>query len=172
MVRSESSFKITFEEPFLLQAEQEWTLRVEASKEAQANAGKKLAELEGTWTIVKMEIEGKSLLKDDEKWQLIIKDGRLRFAGKEAGEETVDLATLVDATKRPKTVTYPYEGNVVFYGIYEVKGDELYVCGDGVDAAQEKDPDSRRPKEFKSSAGLLLVFKRTAAHAGGERPTE
>src|SRR5207302_3387482 len=43
---------------------------------------------------------------------------------------------------------------------YEVKGDELRVCGDAVDTAQEKDVEARRPKEFDSNKGLLLVFKR------------
>ena len=51
-------------------------------------------------------------------------------------------------------------GVVIPYGIYDVKGDELRVCGDGVDTATEKNPEARRPKEFDSNKGLLLVFKR------------
>ena len=39
--------------------------------------GKKLAELDGTWTIVKMEIEGRSLLEKGEKWKLRINSGKL-----------------------------------------------------------------------------------------------
>jgi hypothetical protein len=72
----------------------------------------------------------------------------------------MDLSKFLNASKKPKTVTYPYEGKLVFYGIYEVKGDELRVCGDGVDTATEKNPETRRPKEFDSNKGLLLVFKR------------
>jgi hypothetical protein len=45
-------------------------------------------------------------------------------------------------------------------GLCEVDGDELRVCGDGVDAAGEKNPEARRPKKFDSKEGLLLVFKR------------
>ena len=41
-----------------------------------------------------------------------------------------------------------------------MKGDDLRVCGDGVDTAAEKDPEGRRPKKFDSSEGLLIVFKR------------
>jgi len=35
-----------------------------------------------------------------------------------------------------------------------------FVCGDGVDATTEKDPEARRPKKVDSQEGLLLVFKR------------
>jgi uncharacterized protein (TIGR03067 family) len=121
---------------------------------------KKFADLEGTWTIVKMEISGKSLLEKDEKWKLIIKDGKVTSDAKDAPKEGKELSKFLDPGKKPKTVTLPDEGKVVFYGIYEVKGDELRVCGDGVDTAQEKNPEGRRPKEFDSNKGLLLVFKR------------
>jgi uncharacterized protein (TIGR03067 family) len=116
---------------------------------------KDLAELDGTWTLVKAEVNGKSLLKKDDKSKLIIKDGMLTDAPK----GTPELSKILDPSKTPKTVTLPYE-EAVFYGIYEVMGDELRVCGDGVDTATEKNPDSRRPKEFDSTKGLLLVFKR------------
>jgi uncharacterized protein (TIGR03067 family) len=121
---------------------------------------KKFAELDGTWTIVKMEIEGKSLLEKGEKWKLIIKDGKVTSDAKDAPKEAVDLSKFLDPSKKPKTITYPYEGTITFYGIYEVKGDELRVCGDGVDTATEKNPEARRPKKFDSKEGLLLVFQR------------
>ena len=119
------------------------------------------AELEGTWTIIKMEINGKSLLEKDEKWKVIIKDGKATYADKHAAKaEPWLLAKVLDVSKKPKTVTVTYEGQLTFYGIYEVKGDELRVCGDGVDPADEKNPEARRPKQFDSKEGLLLVFKR------------
>ena len=121
---------------------------------------KKFAELDGTWTIIKMEIEGRSLLEKDEKWKLIIKDGKVTSDAKDAPKEGVDLSKFLDPTKKPKTITYPYEGKITFYGIYKVKGDELHVCGDGVDTATEKNPEARRPKKLDSKQGLLLVFKR------------
>ena len=122
---------------------------------------KKFAELDGTWTIIKMEVQGKSLLEKGEKWKLIIKDGKVtsdaKFVPK---EEAVALSTFLDPSKKPGTITYPYEGKITFYGIYEVKVDELRVCGDGVDTTTEKNPEARRPKEFDSDKGLLFVFKR------------
>ena len=120
---------------------------------------KKFADLDGTWTIIKMEVGGKSLLEKDEKWKLVIKDGKVTSDAKNAPKEAVDISKFLDPSKKPKTVTYPYEGKLTFYGIYEVKGDELRVCGDGVDTATEKNPEARRPKEFDSNKGLLLVFK-------------
>jgi len=81
----------------------------EGVKQSEANGRKKFAELEGRWTIVKREIEGKSLLKQDEKWQLIVKDGRLMFDGKQNPKGAEDLSKFLDTSKRPKTVTYPYE---------------------------------------------------------------
>jgi uncharacterized protein (TIGR03067 family) len=123
----------------------------------------KFAELEGTWTIVKIEANGKSLLEKGEKWKLVIKEGKVTATAdaKNAPKgATLKLSKILDPRKKPKTVTVRYEGRLTFYGIYQVKGDELRVCGDGVDPADEKNPEARRPKKFDSKQGLLLVFKR------------
>jgi uncharacterized protein (TIGR03067 family) len=110
---------------------------------------KELAKLEGTWTLTRMESSGKSLLeKNEPTHRFVIKSG---------------LSKYIDATKKPMAVTIPVEITVRFYGIFEVTGNELRLCGDLVDTAQEKNPESRRPKEFDSNKGLLLVFKREKA---------
>ena len=127
---------------------------------AGGQGAKKFAELDGTWAITKMEIEGKSLLEKREKWRITIKDGKATSDAKGAPKEAVDLSKFLDPAKTPKAITYPYEGKLTFYGIYEVKGDQLRICGDGVDTATEKNPEARRPKKFDSKQGLLLVFKR------------
>jgi uncharacterized protein (TIGR03067 family) len=62
--------------------------------------------------------------------------------------EPVMLAKVLDASKKPKTVTVAYEGKLTFYGIYEVKGDELRVCGDGLDTATEKNPGGPPSQEY------------------------
>ena len=67
--------------------------------------GKKFAELDGTWTIIKMEIEGKSLLNKAEKWQLIIKDGKVTSDAKDALKQAIDLSKFLDPSKKPKTIT-------------------------------------------------------------------
>ena len=106
------------------------------------------------------QIEGKSLLEKGEKWKLIIKDGKVTSDAKNAPKEAVGVLKFLDPSKKPKTITYPFEGKITFYGIYEVKGDELRVCGDGVDTGTEKNPEARRPKKVDSKEGLLIVFKR------------
>jgi len=116
---------------------------------------KELAQLEGTWTLIKAEMNGKSVLEKDDKPKLMVKDGKWTNGPKAA----MKLSEILDPSKKPKTVTFPYE-EAVFYGIYEVNGDELRVCGDGVDTGREKNPEARRPKEFDSTKGVLLVFKR------------
>jgi uncharacterized protein (TIGR03067 family) len=125
------------------------------------DAKKELAKLEGTWTIVKMEINGKSLLeKDKPEPKLVIKDGRVTSDATQAPKGGAELSKILDPSKNPKTVTLPLDGKVQFYGIYEVVGGELRVCGDGVDTAQEKNPEGRRPREFSSNKGLLIVLQR------------
>lgn len=104
-----------------------------------------------------MEADGKSLLKEGEGWKIIVMNGK---ATSDARKKGVDLAKVLDPSKEPKTITFPYEGTITFYGIYEVMGDELRICGDGVDTATEKNPEARRPKKLDSKEGLLLVFKR------------
>jgi uncharacterized protein (TIGR03067 family) len=125
---------------------------------------KELAKLEGTWTLTRMESSGKSLLeKNEPTHRFVIKSGKLTSKAKQAGEKEHDLSKYIDATKKPMAVTIPVEMTVRFYGIFEVTGNELRLCGDLVDTAQEKKPESRRPKEFDSNKGLLLVFKREKA---------
>jgi len=121
----------------------------------------KFTELEGTWILVKMEINGKSYLEPGEKWKLVIKDGTATFSTENATKaEPLLLAKMLNTSKRPKTITLAFGEMLTFYGIYEVVGDELRVCGVGVDTETEMKPESRRPKEFDGKEGLLLVFKR------------
>jgi uncharacterized protein (TIGR03067 family) len=121
---------------------------------------KELGKLGGTWKLVKMEINGKSLLKKNENTKILIKDGKVFSEAQNAPKDEAQLAKILDPSRKPKTITLPYEGKLTFYGIYEVKGNVVRVCGDAVDAASEKNPEGRRPKEFNSTKGLLLVFKR------------
>ena len=122
---------------------------------------KELAKHDGTWIVVKAEINGKSLLeKVKPEPKLVIKDGKVRSEAKEAPKDGVELSKILDPSKKPKTVTMSFEGRIKFYGIYELDGDEFRICGDGVDIATEKNPEGRRPKEFDSKKGLLIVLMR------------
>jgi uncharacterized protein (TIGR03067 family) len=122
----------------------------------------KFTELEGTWILVKMEIDGQSYLEKGENWKLVIKDGMAIFGTADAAKaEPLFLARMLNTSKRPKTITLPFEEKLTFYGVYEVVGDELRVCGVGVDTDNEINPEARRPRELDGKEGLLLVFKRT-----------
>jgi len=121
----------------------------------------KFTELGGTWILVKMEIDGRSYLEQGEKWKLVIKDGTATFRFEDAAKaEPLLLAKILKTSKRPKTITLPFEENLTFYGIYEVVSDELRVSGVGVDTEIEMNPEARRPKDLDGKEGLLLVFKR------------
>src|SRR5579883_583076 len=124
-------------------------------------AKKELAKLEGTWVVVKMEANGKTLLeKGKPAPKMVVKGGKVAGDAQGAPQGAMELSKILDWSKKPKTVTLPLEGAIKFYGIYEVNGDELRVCGDGVETTTEKNPEGRRPKKFDSNLGLLIVFKR------------
>jgi uncharacterized protein (TIGR03067 family) len=108
-----------------------------------------------------MEINRQSYLEQGEKWKLVIKDWTATFSTENATKaESLLLAKMLNTSKRPKTITLPFGEMFTFYGIYEVVGDELRVCGVGVDSETELKPEARRPKELDGKEGLLLVFKR------------
>jgi uncharacterized protein (TIGR03067 family) len=145
---------------YILCASLLWALATGEGRAADVDK-KELAKLEGTWVIVKMEANGKSLLqKDKPEPKLVVKGGRVTSESKEAPKGGLELAKVLDTSKNPKTVTFAVEGDIKFYGIFEVKGDRLRVCGDAVEVTTEKNPEGRRPKVFDSDEGLLIEFKR------------
>ncbi len=141
-----------------------------AGDEAKPDAVKlEWKKLEGTWTLAKMEANGKSLLeKDKPAPKMVIKDGKVMPDPKEAaGAEGADASTIqIDPTRKPKTITIPnFEGGdpetgVTLIGIYELAGDELKVCAEAVETAKLKEREKDRPTAFDSKQGVLLVFKR------------
>jgi uncharacterized protein (TIGR03067 family) len=122
----------------------------------------KFTELEGTWILVKMEIDGQSYLEKGDNLKLVIQDGTATFGPEDGAKvELLRLAKMLNTFRRPKTITLPFAEKLTFYGIYAVVGDELRVCGVGVDTDTEMNLEARRPREFDGKEGLLLVFKRT-----------
>ena len=129
----------------------------------------KFTELDGTWILAKMDIDGQSYLEPGVKWKLVIMHGTATFGPEDATKaEPILLAKMLNTSKRPKTVTLPFGEMLTFYGIYEVAGDELRVCGVGVDTETEMKPEARRPKELDGKEGLLLVFKREKDQRKGD----
>jgi hypothetical protein len=63
-----------------------FTLPQERADEA---TKKELAQLEGTWTLITAEMNGKSVLEKDDKPKLIIKDGKWTNGPKAVGPENL-----------------------------------------------------------------------------------
>jgi uncharacterized protein (TIGR03067 family) len=117
-----------------------------------------LVELEGTWTLVRADMAGQSLMnKDQQPPEITIKNGILTSDFKRASSELpLDLIKVVDQFKSPKLITLQVLRRITFCGIYEVRGSELHICGDiarGRGAEQ-------RPADFNDNQGVTLVFKR------------
>lgn len=133
-------------------------LLVAADKPAKDDAKKDLELLQGGWTFVSAEKDG----KPDEG----LKNAKLVFKGDKftrtaAGQSSTGTVKL-DAAAKPKTLdgTFtegPSKGQKIA-AIYSLQGDVLIICSGGAG----KD----RPKEFASKSGtgnLLVVLKRDAA---------
>ena len=123
--------------------------------------------LEGSWTLTKAEMLGKSLLqKDQPEPRMTIKDGKITSNDKTAPKDDVfDSSTIkLDPKADPKTITIPdFKGSEVplsWIGIYEIKGDELKICMAGLEKAKLRELEKLRPKGFDSKQGILLIFKR------------
>lgn len=125
------------------------------SRGAGISTGNSLSELEGKWTLVKAEMMGKPLLPADQPApEITVKDGKLTTDFKRAPPEPIELTKVLDPSASPKLITLPVERRIMFYGIYEVKGSELRICGDAGLARR-----SSRPKDFNDQ-DIVFVFKR------------
>jgi uncharacterized protein (TIGR03067 family) len=129
---------------------------------AQAPAGdakKELDKLQGTWTVVTVEADGKPLpAEQTQTMKLVIQGDKYTF---QTGDQRVEGTYKLDPTKKPKTIDAarsdgPDKGKVL-QGIYQVDGDEMKMCfgAPGNEA---------RPKDFAAKAGegfRLYVLKRS-----------
>src|SRR5262249_8449066 len=107
---------------------------------AAAQDDKGLAELRGTWTVVKSEpkFEPKKLVFDGDKVTVVFTE-----------DDKKETKVKVDSKAKPAQLDFLRNGKVESPGIYEVNGDMLRLCfteGDG-----------KRPTEFKAGAGVILV---------------
>ena len=122
-------------------------------------AKKDLAKLQGTWTLVSGERDGKKFTQEEIKQsKLIVKGNTWRIPKSNVGTSQEGTFTL-DPTKKPKwtdstTGSGPDKGKT-WKGIYELEGDTQKVC--------LAPPGKDRPKEFTSKAGsgyIVQVWKR------------
>jgi uncharacterized protein (TIGR03067 family) len=126
---------------------------------AELSKQQNLAELEGTWTLVKADMAGQALLnKDQQPPEITIKNGILTSDFKRASSELpLDLTKVVDPFKSPKLITLPVLRRFTFCGIYEVYNSELRICGD---IARGRNSAEQRPSDFNDNQAVTLAFKR------------
>jgi uncharacterized protein (TIGR03067 family) len=116
-----------------------------------------LKALQGTWTLISFERDGKDVKLQGETTAVCTGD---KFVVKR-GEQVISAGTItLDPGKKPKATDATYtEGadkGKTFKGIYELDGDTVKFCRAG-------SPDDERPTEFKSKAGsgqFVAVYRR------------
>ncbi len=122
--------------------------------------------LHGTWTLLRMEAKGKSLLeKDKPAPKMVIRDGKMRWSPEGIFADADRSRILLDPGRRPKTIDIPNvlgPGlDVTLIGSYQLDGDELRVCLEMIETAMLKEWEkTRRPTTMDGSQGVLLVFKK------------
>jgi uncharacterized protein (TIGR03067 family) len=130
-------------------------LLVAAAGPAQ-NTKQELDKLQGEWTMVSLEQNGKKASDESvKKLKLTIMGEKwmVQFGDAQPGKTTFKI----DSSKNPKTIDLTFnfgDKKVVSPGIYKVGGDTLTLCRTSGKA--------ERPKEFKirDEADILVVWKR------------
>lgn len=133
-----------------------WSLAAGAAPDDAAK--KDLALLQGEWSMVSFEIDGRKSAPED------VKKGKRICQGNETtltsdGQLFFKARFTLDPTKKPKAIDYmSLEGawnGKSLQGIYEVEGDMLKFC--------LAEPGVDRPKEFSANQGsghVVVVWKR------------
>ena len=114
-------------------------------------------ELQGVWIATSMEINGNPApAKEVEATRFTFKGQKLLYRNSKDGGKEDEGTFKVDPKKSPKQLDITSKDKTL-HGIYEVKGDELKICFENGDKAEN------RPKKFatnKEEELVLIVFKR------------
>jgi uncharacterized protein (TIGR03067 family) len=110
---------------------------------------KALAELQGSWEIAYIEVNGQEKELGGKQFQWTIKGKSLSFCGEE-------FATLsVDGTGKPKSIDVFFEGSKEpKEGVYAIDGDKLKLC-----LNWKEEGKNERPQEFttKENASFRVI---------------
>ncbi len=144
-----------------------WSNEVTLMVEPEDTSKQDMVKLQGTWTAVSMERDGKALSDQEVKKldiRLTIKDNEFMLMPlASTGPEHFPHGTFrIDPAKKPKGIDFsidlpflPAKKTSAVLGIYEVDGDSLKLF--------QGRPDQERPTEFKTTpkSGLeIIVFRR------------
>jgi uncharacterized protein (TIGR03067 family) len=119
-----------------------------ASEISGQDAKKELDDLQGEWTMLSRETNGKT--STNTNWKLTIKGDDWKVTRPNDDVSALQATIKLDPSKKPKEINL---GNLP--GIYKLEGDNLTFCR----PAQSANAD--RPKEFNSvSPNEIIVWKR------------
>lgn len=116
--------------------------------QARADDKEDKEKLQGEWSQVSFELNGKSGKIPDAKYKF---EGNNFYATSSSGGDG-EGTFAIDSSKKPKRIDLTGKGQLL-KAIYELDGDTLKVC--------IGDPPSERPTEFKSAEKVIVMtFKR------------
>ena len=127
-------------------------LAADTAKDEAANK-KDRDKLQGSWSLVRGEQDGRQVALDQVKfYRLSITGDKYTFKAK---NDTIEGSFKIDAGKRPRSIDVTPEKGDTSPGVYAFEGSELKLC--------LGEPGADRPTEFSAKAGSekrLYVFKR------------
>lgn len=119
-------------------------------------------QIEGTWRIVALVVNGNQAMEEDAKKLTVVNGSGGTWSLHSEGNEVTKGTSTIDPTKKPKTIDFtPTEGESkgkLHLGIYELGEKTRKMCF--------ASPGKERPTEFASAAGsehILVTFEREKA---------
>jgi uncharacterized protein (TIGR03067 family) len=127
-----------------------------AGPPAAARAAEAPAELQGTWKLVSVEIQGKARDFTDGPPRWIIKGNKVRYGGDEIAQLTANAAA------EPKIIDLEFlNPKKVYEGVYAVEKDTLQICVNNQTEGVKERPNGFSTKDREN--WRLLVFERDKA---------
>ena len=119
-------------------------------------------QIQGTWQIVALEINGNKAADADARKLTVVNGSDGTWSLLSEGKQISKGTSTFDPTQKPKTIDFtPTEGEGKgkhYLGIYELGKNTRKMCF--------ADPEKKRPTEFSSAPGsehILVTFERTQA---------